>query len=193
MTEWANIDQGLQVVILFGAVAGAVTAIFLFLKRIHRWMQIRYASLEWMFSEEHDHKQIKDSIDEVCAILKKNSDKQAFFGSFIRATLQANTTAFFETDATGAVIWVNKAYVRMMKISENEAKGMGFVNIIDPDHRAEVIDGWLRAVKSPRNYDEYIHIMAGDGERFRVHSMAYMINGENDKPLGYLGEIQRID
>lgn len=188
--EWQSIDETLKIIILLGAATGAATGIYMFLRRVHRWMQLRYASLEWMFSEEHDHAMIKESLDEICKILKVNSDRQDYFRSYIQALLQANKTAIFEADPAGHVTWVNKAYTRMMGVSSGEVLGMNFRNIIDPMHREAVMDNWLDRVETKSDYDEFVPILNGRGERFMVHALAYMIRDNDGKSLGYLGEVQ---
>ena len=118
--EWSDLDETLKFIILIGAAVSAMGVLYLTLKRLNRWIQIRYASLEWMFSEEHDHNEIKAWLKDIRGQLAANHAETAknhnYLSAYMRTGLHAHSKAVFETDTTGAITHVNRAYAQLLGV-----------------------------------------------------------------------------
>jgi PAS domain S-box-containing protein len=190
-----------KVIIYFGAIAAAITALIMFIKRVHRWFQSTYAGLEWVFSEEHDHKMIQNSLDAITLELTNNGGtslkdaidriehKQDFMSAHMRTHLNTNSKSIFETDAEGGLIYVNRAYTRMTGFSAHEVKESGWLNAIQPAHRKRILDLWKDAVEARRDFDEVVPFQKPDGTKYDAHAMAYVIRNDAGKMMGHIGEV----
>lgn len=204
-----------QEIILLSAAIGALMLMWTRLMRAIAWIKKKGSQFMWAFSEQHDHQVINDkldalvaSIEEIKAEYKPNgggsqADKldkiletMEFQKGFFHATLDTHSTAFFRTDETGGVVWVNRAFCRLMGVTPEEVMHFGFVNILDNTHeenyRDKVVEMWMRAVKNRREFNEIIYYKKPDGTRFPASAVAFVISGSHGM-FGHFGEIVPIE
>lgn len=63
-----------------------------------------------------------------------------------------NLIAFplLRADGSGHVSWVNRQFTHETGLSEGEAAGLGWLNMIIPDHRCRAREEWLSAIRDAR-------------------------------------------
>lgn len=205
MELWDSLSATSQTIVQMGALATALTAVFMVSKSVVNWIRGRYQSLEWVFTDQHDHKVIMESLGDISDQLKRNGGTsikdsldriefhQDFQSAYMRTTLQANSKAIFETDMDGEITFVNNSFCRLMAVSAHELMGSGWVNVINPKDRDRIIGKWKSAVEAHRNFDDLIPYVDGNGKSFQAHAMAYIICSSENEPLGYIGEVIPLD
>jgi PAS domain S-box-containing protein len=201
---WTGLDEHIKLVIQTAGVITAVTVIVVAMTKSYKNLKDGVSRISWLFSEQHDHKVIKESLDSIASQLTNNGgtslkdavdrieSKQDFMTAHMRTSLHANSKAIFETDREGGIIYVNKAYMRLTGFSGSEVNDMGWVNIIHHEDRSAVVRKWKNAVESRRDFDEYLRIEKPGGERFDAHAMAYVIRNHDGRMLGHIGELLTV-
>jgi PAS domain S-box-containing protein len=202
---WENLSTNLQHIILISGSLGAIVTIWLIVKKGWRKLISGVNKIAWLFTEQHDHEVIKQSLDEIALQLTNNGgtslkdaldrieNKQDLMTARMRAHLNTNSKAIFETDSAGHVIYVNRAYEKLTGHSGADVGDMGWVNIIEQGDRSRVVDLWFHAVKGRRNFDECLTIKNPNGAKSKAHAMAYVIRDTEGKMLGHIGEIALIE
>lgn len=197
----ANVFNGQHIIFYFGALAAAIMSILGLYKWIWPKIKLVHEKWRWFMSDENDHAVIMKMLDEIKRKLEPNGGTHIpdqlkriehsvmFQGARQLASLHMNPNPVFETNHKGEVIFVNTAYKKCFGIDSRDAIGMGWVNIIDPDTRQEVVTKWFNAVKDRRAFDEYVNLIWNDGIVKPVHVIAYVIRGDGNEVLGHHGEV----
>lgn len=197
---WAQLSDTNRMLIQTAAGIAALTAIFTWGGAAYRKTGHMIKSLAWIFSEQHDHEAIRVQLEEISYKLEKNGGSHipdaleriekeiSFIGARDRVVQHTHDKPLFETDKTGHVVHVNRAYRKMLAIDGESANGMGWVNVIDSRDRSRIVGLWFKAVEGERDFDEYVDLVGADGKSFRAHAVAYVIKA-NGEFIGHLGEI----
>lgn len=206
--EWQDIDATLRVIILLGAAVGSLTGIVMFLNKLNTWLKRKYEMVEWIFSEEHAHQEIKTALTSIGGELKEIKSELtenggsgtlkdavcdirgilAFNSRYMRVLNHSKKEATFETDSKGSVTEINKAFTRLTQYSANEVLGFGWKNLIYQPDRENVVRMWTEAVESGIDFNEVIRYQYPDGTPYTVHAMAHAIK-VHGQLLGHYGEI----
>lgn len=74
-----------------------------------------------------------------------------------------NLIAFplLRADGSGQVSWINRQFTHETGLSEGEAAGLGWLNMILPDHRDHARAEWLSAIKDARSIKIEFTLMDG--------------------------------
>jgi PAS domain S-box-containing protein len=95
----------------------------------------------------------------------------------------------FRTDSHGNFTWVNTAFTRLVGMSMDELKGLGWISAIDPADVQRVTIEWDAAVKDRRKFESVMQIVNSISlQAKRVKIKAHPIL-KKDNLLGYLGTI----
>lgn len=189
-----------QHVIQFGAIAAAFTAVAVMYGWLWPKLKRFYVKVQWIMSDESDHKVIIQMIADVAEKLEPNGgtsivDSLAriehsviFQGARQRATAHMNKKPVFETDSAGHVVFVNSSYKKAFGITEPE--DMGWVNIIPHDKRQGLVEKWFNAVRDKRAFNEFSELINAEGVPVKVHVFAETMRSEdNEIFLGHHGEV----
>ena len=202
---WEGISDTARHIIYVGAVAGALTTIAAFYRWVYPPIKSVAEKIRWIMSDENDHAIIMSRLNQIQGMLEPNGGTSiadslnriehtvTFLGARQLASLHTNDNPVFETDEKGEVIFVNNSYKKIFGIDSHDAEGMGWVNIIDPKHRDDVVTKWFRAVQDNRTFDEYLPLKGANGKAINTHVVAYVIRGEQDRMLGHHGEVTIIE
>lgn len=110
--------------------------------------------------------------------------------AFLSAQLNVHSVAVFRTDEKGKVIYVNRAYQRILGIAAHEAMGDGWINTVEPTHREKVLDLWREIVASRREASEDVpYVKLSTGEPLAGHVNIYKEVNRRGDLRGYLGVI----
>lgn len=187
-------------IIHIAAVLGSIVLILKYAKRVWGWGGRVVGKFNWLMNFETEYNLIYEKLEAIAFKLEKNGGSHMPDAlerieqqiSFIRArdqvSLHTNPKPIFETDASGEVTSVNLAYKKLLGVGTENVKGMGWVNVIDPVQREDVVDAWFRAVRGKREFNEYVNVIDRNGESVRMHVVGHPILG-GDELLGHLGEL----
>jgi len=98
----------------------------------------------------------------------------------------------FETDDTGACVYVNDRWLEISGISRGEALGSGWVKALRPDFRERVFAEWMEAVQKARPVQLELCLRRPDGKDTWVLAQASPVHGERGKLTGYIGSMTDI-
>jgi PAS domain-containing protein len=197
---WAQLSDTNRMLIQIAAGLAALSAIIAWGGGFYRGLSSKMRAFNWVFSEQHEHETIKKQLDEISFKLEKNGGSHipdaleriekelSFIGARDRVQQHTQDKPLFETDKTGHVVHVNRAYRKLLAIDGESAKGMGWVNVIDSRDRTRIVDLWFKAVEGQRDFDEYMNLVDANGKSFHAHAVAYVIKANNCL-IGHMGEI----
>lgn len=197
--NWEHIKD-INHILYFGALATAIIAMYSLYALFAPKIKYAYGKLKWIMSEENDHAIIMERLDAIAGKLERNGGSHIpdsldrieehvkFLGARQQAALHMRPNPVFETDSKGEIVFINAMYKRAFGIDGAEASGMGWVNVIAPTNREEVIEKWFRAVNDKRTFDEYMDLLDPEGNTIKCHVVAYVIRGD-DSVLGHHGEV----
>jgi PAS domain S-box-containing protein len=201
MEFWNHVDEHFRLIIQISLVLSAIALIIKYAGSTVVNIKNGASRIAWLFTEEHNHEIIKESLEEIKAQFFTNNGhslkddiniiKNAldFNSSYMRVINHANTASIFETDTNGEVVFVNRAFARMTGFSKHEVMGTGWINLIYPQDREKVKAMWNDAVKSRRDFDEHITYVKPDGTPYPVHAIAHIIRSTSGHMLGHFGQI----
>jgi PAS domain-containing protein len=101
------------------------------------------------------------------------------------------TTPIFETDATGACTWVNKAYLDFVDANPEDVLGHGWINFIAYEDQHRVADSWASAIRDERAFRLEYMMVPPEGPT-RVLGETTVIRDNNGAVLGYIGSFTAV-
>lgn len=129
---------------------------------------------------------LRDAVDRVERSILRVSLKQHVF-------LQQHDDGYFETDANGECIFVNQRYCHMVRRTESECLGTGWVHNIHPEDRANVSKEWLESVSGKRVFRMRYRFIRNDGTAIEVFGQGSpLLDPHTNKLLGYFGTIKQL-
>jgi hypothetical protein len=90
-------------------------------------------------------------------------------GAFNSVSLSLVPYAFFRADASGNVTWINRHFVHETDLSEQDAFGLGWLNIVVESDRSRVKSEWVSAVADQRAVKTSFKMV--DGRQANIESM----------------------
>jgi len=129
-------------------------------------------------------KSLKDSInrlDRSIDLIQARYRTAAFFSS----------SAAFETDEAGRCVWVSKHYCELLDCQADQAIKFGWIDLVVPEDRADVVRQWRGAVADSRACTiRFRASVNGIVEQFE--SRAFPLIGSMQNLIGYIGTIKKI-
>jgi diguanylate cyclase (GGDEF)-like protein/PAS domain S-box-containing protein len=99
----------------------------------------------------------------------------------------------FETDAQGAVTFVNPRWCELTGIGPTDALGPGWMRIMHPDDRGRVIAEWQAAVEQESEVRIEFRIVRPDGVVTAVDARGRALVGPDGATTGWVGVLADID
>jgi len=118
---------------------------------------------------------------------KLNQSKKHF-----EALVSTTPVGVFETDATGACVYVNNRWLEISGISRDEALGSGWVKALHPDFRERIFAQWVAAVQKAQPLQWEMCLRHPDGKDTWVLAQASPVRSEHGELTGYIGSITDI-
>jgi PAS domain S-box-containing protein len=105
------------------------------------------------------------------------------------ALLEHHPYGVYESDADGALVYVNTKYVRMTGRAPSELRGSGWALTVSPDDRGRVLSDWHYATGSGRAVESKYSLVHTSGEQWPVsnHAAPMTVKGE---VVGYIGTVK---
>lgn len=111
-----------------------------------------------------------------------------------RALIQEHDMAVFVTDEEGKTTWVNRTYCRLFGVTETDAIGYGWKNMLAHDEREEYAREWASAVADRREFlrtARCVYRMGGADIVVKVR--AYPMDSAGSPQRGYTGFIEPVE
>jgi PAS domain S-box-containing protein len=105
------------------------------------------------------------------------------------AVLEHHPYGVYESDADGALVYVNTKYVRMTGRAPSELKGSGWALTVSPDDRRRVLSDWQYATRGGRSVESKYNLVHTSGDQWPVsnHAAPMTVKGE---VVGYIGTVK---
>src|SRR6185436_8756982 len=108
-------------------------------------------------------------------------------------TLASNApVGIFMTDAQGDCEYVNEAWCASAGLSQEEAKGKGWLNALYPDDRERVSKEWAAAARSGRPFASEYRFGKPEGTVTWISGNAVSMTDRAGLPTGFLGSVADI-
>lgn len=127
---------------------------------------------------------LRDSVNE---IMKRQSRAEIIR----RRTIDDDGRLIWETDETGAAVFISEALAEILGMSPTEALGWGWTSAIHDDDKERVTEEWMKAVKEKRSFQQYYRFETRGRAPVRVAGRAYPIRLGNDV-VGFVGSLTII-
>ncbi|HVU23452.1 MAG TPA: PAS domain S-box protein [Opitutus sp.] len=98
----------------------------------------------------------------------------------------------FLSDAHGETIFVNGCWSEMAGMSQETARGGGWLRAVHPEDRRRITAEWDGAVKGRANSESQFRFRRPDGKITWVHGRAVRLRDRAGKPAGYLGTVADV-
>ncbi len=123
----------------------------------------------------------------------RNSEQQLRESQqFFQSLAQVSPVGIYRTDAEGNCIFVNDKWSVIAGISEQQAKGKGWINAIMPEDREKVFSEWTVAVNRQKPFSLEYRFQRPGGKIIWVYGLATAIYDDTNKVSGYVGTITDI-
>jgi PAS domain S-box-containing protein len=106
--------------------------------------------------------------------------------------VDASPVGIFHTDAEGQCLYVNRKWCEIAGLTEDQARGTGWVQALHPDDRARIFREWSEAASRQRPFVSEYRFQRPDGTIAWVLGQGVAERGSAEEVLGYVGTITDI-
>ena len=106
-----------------------------------------------------------------------------------RSMSNFSSVGIYETDANGLGLYTNPRWQEITGLSFNESLGEGWISAIHPDDTESVLKEWVRTVKAKQIFEMEYRFKKPNGEIRWVNSRANSIKSDDQKIIGFVGNI----
>lgn len=131
---------------------------------------------------------LRDSITRIQNDLAKNTELTEKISTRQKWLFDNREMPIFESDEQGLCVWVNVAYMNIVKRDMNFLLGHGWKNAIAPEDRERVVESWNSCVKDGRDSEDTYSLIDSHGERTKVFTAACKTG-----KFGYVGAIKILN
>jgi PAS domain-containing protein len=110
-------------------------------------------------------------------------------GSRYQVFIDSDAKPFFEANAQGHMLYVNRAYLAVVERGAAECVGNGWINTVVPSERSRVIHEWNASVTEQRAFECSYRILTPAGAAILVASRAQPILSDAGTTVGWLGQL----
>jgi len=129
---------------------------------------------------------LRHQVDYMIQLMERLDRRQCNFFQF-------DPHGIFEMDATGACVWVNRAYLEISKRHPDEVLGMGWRNTVAEQDRDRVFKELKSAIADGRDLFIRMNMTDKRGTDIPVETRALAMHSAKDELIGYLGFVVRLD
>jgi len=123
---------------------------------------------------------LKDAINRIEQRQRREAEKT-------RLLLEGGDFPCFECDASGACLYVNQAYMKLVeRDEEEEVLGNNWRSLI-VEEDSEILNQWDRAVNEKTNFEAYFSFLGKNNKHIPVYCRAYSVKDSNQNVIGWLG------
>ncbi|NJM10627.1 MAG: hypothetical protein HC889_00740 [Synechococcaceae cyanobacterium SM1_2_3] len=107
-----------------------------------------------------------------------------------RTMMSQTNAAFYETDAQGRCVWVNRFYLEMTGKMLADVLVNGWGTCIAPQDRAAVLTEWKDCVETDRDFDAKFSMLDASGAPFKVRSIARRVKNLSGITMAFAGSLE---
>ena len=97
-----------------------------------------------------------------------------------------------QTDAAGACIYVNNKWSKLTGLTDQQAKGSGWMSALHPDDRDKVVNEWHDVMRTNRDFSLEYRFVTPSGEIHWVSGIAVPLTVDFDDSPRYIGCVADI-
>jgi diguanylate cyclase (GGDEF)-like protein/PAS domain S-box-containing protein len=139
------------------------------------------------------HDGLVDAHSKVAAVSPARTTRLLANAESHSAAILAVPIGIFETDAQGAVTFVNSRWCELTGINETDALGAGWTRMLHPDDHGRVIAEWQAAVEQDGEVRIEFRIVRPDGVVTAVDARGRALTGPDGATTGWIGVLADID
>jgi PAS domain-containing protein len=168
-----------------------------FLKKFSLFIKEKYLYLEGSigkineiskeFAPNHGSS-LKDTLNKIQCELARNTELTEKISTRQKWIFDNREMPIFEADEQGHCVWVNIAYMNLVKRDMNFLLGHGWKNVIAPEDRERVVNNWNLCVNDGRDSEDTYSMVDASGKKIRVFTTACKTG-----KFGYVGAIKILD
>lgn len=110
-----------------------------------------------------------------------------------RAMMSEREVPFFETDALGRCVWVNRYYLDLTGKQLADVLVNGWGGIIAGEDRAAVLREWEDCVKSDRDFEMHYRILDADQKKVEVRAAARRVKNQAGHTIAFAGSMTLLN
>lgn len=192
LSKMQNLNKGQWLVLIGIAVAvlsssedlSGVSIVSEYIDRIYcLGLVLVLTGLVHIFTNQKEQPQPQMNCPSVLDRVKECEERQ-------RAILDHHPRSFYETDDTGDITFVNKAYVSITGRAVSEIEGSNWAVTVHPDDRQRVMTEWRNATRHKRRFESEYIMIDDDGEEFPVRNVASPMG---KPPFGWVGIVEELE
>ncbi len=189
---WALDNYGIACSVIASIITG-----FTFIRKIGKEAKKSHNEFRALFDLPQHIQEIKAQLTVNGGASLKDSivrieNNQLKDGAKLKAILGEKTFACFETNLFGECIYVNSAYLSMLKCNENDCIGNNWKNFIHPDDKQEVIIELLNAIEDKRQFSWKFRYLTSNDEAIPVFCKASPIYDYKNSMVGLFAIVRHI-
>lgn len=127
---------------------------------------------------------LRDQVNYIKRTVEKIDQRQLNFFHF-------DPHGIVETDATGNLIWANRAFLDLVRRHPEEVHAQGWRNCIAEFDRERVVKEWQAAVADSRDFFTRCVYIDSFGQEIRIEARYLAMRSASDKLIGHLGVVVR--
>jgi len=131
---------------------------------------------------------LKDVVCKLGETCERIEDSQKVIEQRTKAALHYNSTALFETDESGRVVWSNEEFYNFTGHSLSEMAGWDWLNYIHEEERDDFINEFQSCLNMSRKLDT--NLKTSDEKEIRLLGFPYKLNEEEQ--AGFLVSVSEI-
>ncbi len=125
---------------------------------------------------------IKDTIGAI-------KTKLARIENWHKASMSLDENGLYETDARGACVWANRAFLRLVDATEEQVEGFGWKNFIHAEDQDRFFKQFDAAIKDGRDFKSHFRYVDSNANFIKVTMEAVSIKGKDGKADSYIVRI----
>jgi len=132
---------------------------------------------------------LKDVVCELSGACSRIEHGQRIIEQRTRAALHYNSTALFETDSTGKVIWTNEPFYELTGQHLSDVKDYDWLTYVHEEEREELFMEFQSCLDMSRKFQKEMRTC--DDKNVRMMGFPYKLNG--DEQGGFLVSVSEIN
>ena len=189
-----NYEKITYIIAVLSAVGSALWFVWKLIVRAIKAIKGRYQYLETSIGKINEISKeflpnhgssLKDLLTKMQAELVKNTELTEKILTRQKWIFDNREMPIFEADEQGHCVWVNVAYVNLVKRDMNFLLGHGWKNVIAPEDRERVIQNWESCVKDGRDSEDTYSVVDANGVKTKVFTAACKTG-----KFGYVGAMK---
>lgn len=148
-----------------------------FVKLSEFYTKVNYISTEL---KPNGGSSLKDSIDFIRDTVSRTHQRQLIHFNF-------DAKPMFEADLQGGYVWVNRAYLDLLRYHPDDLTGNGWRNLICEADRNRVVNDWNAAITDRRDFQIRMRLVDQQGRELPVTMRAMRMVDIKGNLLGHFG------